>query len=210
MSFVRRFILDIQSGFRWLWRRDLAVDRPETQTHLDKAKENEQQHLFASVGMALTAWSRMEEMLVAFVALLLQTSAEKAGVIMYSTINFNTWLSLIHDLFDLDETLAKFRSRFDKISEKIRRIKDRRDQLAHHSIRLTGDPFIRPSKYDVRSKSKKQQPLGPNEVRDFMLIVSGIADDLAELFDAMSAELVASREKLLEPEIDPHPPADSR
>jgi hypothetical protein len=209
MSFVSRLILDIQSGFRWLWRRDLTVVS-ELQTDNDKAAETRQQELFAAVGMALTAWSRMEEMLVAFVAVLLQTSAEKAGVIMYSTINFNTWLSLIHDLFELDETQAKFRGRFDKISERIRRIKDRRDQLAHHSIRLTGDPFVRASKFDVRSKSKKQQPLGPNEVRDFMHTVATIGDDLTDLFEAMSAELRASREKLLEAESGPHLPPDSR
>ena len=95
------------------------------------------------LGRALTAWAKMEESLVVIVMHLLRVHPEKAGLLMYSIINFNTWLFIINDLFEMDKTLGHFRSKFGKISERIRRVKDRRDQIAHYSIRM--DSVRRPA-----------------------------------------------------------------
>jgi hypothetical protein len=50
-------------------------------------------HVFyRAAGQALTAWAQMEEKLVLLAAMLLMTRPIKAGLILYSAINFNTWL----------------------------------------------------------------------------------------------------------------------
>ena len=51
--------------------------------------------LFMEVGKALLCWAALEEMLVGLVHLLLTTSIQKAGVVMYSIINFGAWLGII-------------------------------------------------------------------------------------------------------------------
>lgn len=174
-----------------------------------KAKQTNRQILFSTVGRALTAWSKMEEFLVAIVAILLRADPEKAGVVMYSIFNSNTWLSVIHDLFELDKQYSQFQKRFDKIAERIKRIKDQRDQLAHHSVRMDSgqnDPIIKSSRFDARSKSKKQQPLTLQQVSKFTDTVLDIADDLDELVDAIKAVAhESSPKKSDEPQRDQRP-----
>ena len=66
-----------------------------------KISESDERVLFTFIGMSLTSWARMEEVMVVLVRLLLRTDRARAGLIMYSIINFNVWLTLIDDLFDL-------------------------------------------------------------------------------------------------------------
>jgi hypothetical protein len=150
--------------------------------------ETETDILFASVGKALSAWATMEEGLVLMVACLLRVRPKKAGIVMYSIHNFGTWLSVIHDLFDADDTLNRFQKRFGKITERIKRIKDTRDRLAHHSVsHPTAE--IGPSLLDARSKSKKQSPLSGREVIEFMTTTFAIAKDVNALVWAMNDAL---------------------
>jgi hypothetical protein len=141
MSFLRRFVSDLQAGIvatvtvlRGLWRGNLDEIRGQLNEINRKALSHRRDILFRGIGAALSAWSKMEEIMVVIAMQLLRTSPEKAGVVMYSIINFNTWLSLIHYLFEHDDDFQNFKGRFDKIGERIRRIKDQRDQLAHHSV----------------------------------------------------------------------------
>jgi hypothetical protein len=55
--------------------------------------------LFTEVGKALSFWASLEEILVGIASLLLSNSLQKAGVVMYSIINFGTWLGIITELF---------------------------------------------------------------------------------------------------------------
>ena len=141
----------------------------------------------------------MEELIVAIASLLLRSNGTKAGLIFYSIINFNVWLTIIHDLFELDTKLSPFQSRWNKISERIRRIKDQRDQLAHHSVQTRDDEIhpsaVRPSTFDSRRKSLKQEPMSVLETRDFANAVLDISESLQELIQAMIGALEASREK---------------
>jgi len=185
----------------------LLVLRSKLDTLQRFSKDTQQSVLFAEVGRALTAWSKMEEVLVIIVAKLLKVHPEKAGIVMYSIYNSNTWLSVIHDLFETEEH-PKLQRRFDKIGERIRGIKDIRDQLAHHSIRMSEkeSPFIRPSRSDARSKSKKLRPLESSEVGKFIGKVLDIADDLHNLI----AEFDSSPQKSDTPTHDQRPPTDSQ
>lgn len=156
-------------------------------------KETDTDLLFSTVGRALTAWSTMEGPLVIIISFLLRAPANKAGVLMYSIHNFNTWILVINDLFEIDEVLRPFQKRFNKINERIRKLKDQRDQLAHHSVTTNADSaFVQASSMDGRTKSRKQRPLTPDEVIDFTKDVIEITRDLLVLIEAMQDTLKSS------------------
>ena len=76
--------------------------------------------LYTSVGQALSAWAAMEESLVGIVALLLRTSRPKAGIMMYSILNFQVWLNVVGELFSQDELYVTLKPKWNKIYEKLR------------------------------------------------------------------------------------------
>jgi hypothetical protein len=52
--------------------------------------------LFTNVGLALSQWAGMEDLLVGISCLLLRThEATKVGIILYTIANHHTWLSII-------------------------------------------------------------------------------------------------------------------
>src|SRR5579864_7266594 len=72
-----------------------------------KARSLEELKFYAAVGKGISNWSKMEERLVGVVAKLLRTPDMKAGLVMYSIMNFHTWINIIDDLFALDGTYPK-------------------------------------------------------------------------------------------------------
>jgi hypothetical protein len=180
------------------------------------ATESDRAILFSKIGLALTRWAKMEEVLVAIAALLLRTGADKAGLVMYSILNFNTWLTIIHDLFEMDDTLSSFQNRWNKLSERIRRIKDQRDQLAHHPVHGSekieglGAAILKASAFDTRQKSKQLRPLDSEEVGAFAESVMRITNDLHSLFNAMYDALEASHKKSVSPATGHYSESDSR
>src|ERR1700758_619872 len=72
-----------------------------------KARTLEEVKFYAAVGKGISNWSKMEERLVSVVARLLRTSDAKAGLVMYSIMNFHAWVQIIDDLFVLDSTYPK-------------------------------------------------------------------------------------------------------
>src|SRR5258708_3461061 len=152
-----RFLATLPQGLKGLERR-LVEARSQIDLLHSSIHSTEREALFISVGRALTAWSKMEEFLVIIVAYLLRVRTAQSGLIMYSILNFSVWLSIIHDLMDMDETFSPLLKRWNKISERIRKIKDRRDQLAHHSVRMHPDAImtsiIRSSRFDTRQKTR--------------------------------------------------------
>jgi hypothetical protein len=59
-------------------------------TNRSKEKEKGSQNLmFNAIGAALSGWAQMEGALVGVLSLLLRTPSQKAGLILYSVINFN-------------------------------------------------------------------------------------------------------------------------
>jgi hypothetical protein len=198
------FSLPTISQIREYWGRlkyvALYISKPErmltlvaevdarVETLKSHAEAAERRTLLTSIGQALTTWATLEELLVCLFAILLKIPPEKAGLVMYSIINFNVWLTLIDELFSQDKDLSEFKSRWNKISSRIRAIKDNRDRIAHHSAQMErkgeGDlihySYLVPSDLDTRSKTLKFKPMGSDEILSFSETVQDISVDLGE------------------------------
>jgi hypothetical protein len=128
-------------------------------------------------------------------AKLLKTSERKAGLVMYSIINLNVWIQIIDDLFVLDGTYPKSLKRWRTIAHSLRRENDIRVGLAHYSISQDDvDPgeelraiqaFLRPGRFDIRTKSTKWKPLTMTEIVDFAGRVNDIHVQLISLLELM-------------------------
>jgi hypothetical protein len=99
-----------------------------------KLKSRDEDALFRAVGQALSFWAQMEENLVPIAGMLLRTEFEMAGLVMYSIINFCVRLTIITDLFSMSNHYSSLKPRWTKIFEKLRKMQDTRDRLAHHTI----------------------------------------------------------------------------
>jgi len=166
-----------------LLEKKLARGRVERrQALLQQAKT-----FYAIVGQGISHWSDVEERLIEVVACLLRTPEPKAGLVMYSIINFNVWLQLIDDLFVLDETYRSSLKQWRQIFEALRKEKDIRDRLAHHRLIQEGiEARLRPPVFDMRTKSQKMQPLTAEEILDFTERVTGINRAISALLETMS------------------------
>jgi hypothetical protein len=162
---------------------------------LSVAKMDQAKNFYLSVGQGISHWSGMETRLVQVAAKLLRTSELKAGLVMYSIQNLYVWIQIIDDLFVLDGTYPKSLKLWRNIVELLKAENDIRVQLAHHSISQeevtfpTGEQgiqaFLRPSKLDTRTKSKKYKPLKMMEIAEFTGRVGTIHDKLISLLTLM-------------------------
>jgi hypothetical protein len=172
-----------------------------------KANEQNKWALYTSVGQALSAWAAMEQTLVAIAALLLRTSVPKAGIMMYSILNFQVWLNVIGDLFSQDEIYATLKPKWNKIYEKLRAMKDTRDRLAHHTVwhedkidpALGSHTLLRPPEFDTRQKSQKQkyEPLDYDQILRFVDSVHKVQDEITTLINSITEK---TREALPSPQ----------
>lgn len=170
------------------------------------------QALFSIVGLALSQWSGMEDLLVGIASLLLRThEAEKVGTIMYST-SFSPWLGIIEDLFSQEPRYISLKPKWNKLSGRLRGLKETRDRLAHHTIfdgeKASGDSSLRPSRFDIRQKVQKYQPLDYDEIAKFSDALGKITEDLKALLNSMTAILVSetSPQNSVEPNSDQRQP----
>lgn len=206
-SKLRRTIRHYLAFTKGMWSMLTAIPRGlegfqtrlvETQNrlddHLKQLDKGEQTLLYQTVGNAITSWAKLEEAVVTIFALLLRNDSRTAGLILYSIINFNTWLSIIHDLFEMDEALTPFQHRWNKLAERMRKIKDQRDQIAHHALD-TKTTALKASRFDVRRKSVLQRPMGAMEAVEFTQAVTAITESVLELADEMIDALRTSTEK---------------
>jgi hypothetical protein len=162
----------------------------------EKWRSVHSQALFAHVGLALSHWSGMEDLLVRISCLLLRThEAKKVGIILYSIANPPTWLNIIGELFSQEPRYITLKPRWNKISDRIIKLNDTRVRLAHHTIHygdkattLAGDTSLRPSQFDVRPKSQKHrfEPLGYEQISNFIDTLGKLNNDIRELLNAMT------------------------
>jgi hypothetical protein len=119
---------------------------------------------------------------------------------MYSIINFNVWIGLIDELFVLEPSQTPLKPKWNKISERLRGLKDTRDRLAHHTIYsgpkigATGDTLLRPGRLDARQKSQKYEPLNFEQISTFTHSVTEVLNALTTLINAMTE--IVEREPL--------------
>jgi hypothetical protein len=175
-----------------------------------KWKSLHRQALFTNVGLALSQWAGMEDLLVGIASLLLRThEGAKVGTIMYST-NFNPWLGIIEDLFSQEPRYITLKPKWNKLSSRLRGLKETRDRLAHHTIyygdnaaTLAGDASLRPSRFDIRQKSQKYQPLDFEQISKFIDSLGKVHEDLTALLNAMTALLVSETSQQNSSELSP-------
>jgi hypothetical protein len=188
-----------------------AIDNDDKKRdeHLVNQKNNQvlrgsfESGLFTSVGRALSMWAALEQCLVVIAAALLFTTEKKAGIVMYSITNFGAWLGIIGELYAEDELFAHLKPKWDKFSSRLRALKDMRDRIAHHSVfsadtpaamaRFTG---LKPSPFDVRSKSKKQKLLTTAQVDEFYEAIGDAVRDLKIVAGEIDAIVAAEYARL--------------
>jgi hypothetical protein len=174
--------------------------------------------LFTNVGLALSQWGGMEDLLIGIASLLLRThEATKVGIIFYSITNPNTWCSIIGELFSQEPRYIALKPRWNKLSERLIKLNDTRVRLAHHTIyygdratTIAGDTSLRPGQFDVRPKSQKHrfEPLDHDQISKFIDSVGKLVADLTELLNAMTALLTqeTSQQKSSQPTTDQRHP----
>jgi hypothetical protein len=157
----------------------------------------QQETLFTAVGRALSVTSHTDENLVAITGMLLRTKFQMAGVVMYSIINFHVRLNIIDELFSISPHYGSLKPRWNKINEKLRAMQDTRDRLAHHTLYsgVTNDNVaLNPGRLDTRRKSQKYKPLDFPQITSFILDLSNVIQESADLINAMN-DLDTLREK---------------
>jgi hypothetical protein len=99
----------------------------------EKLRSLHRQNLFAHVGLALSHWAGVEEVFIGIGALLLRMGdPSKVGIIMYS-VQFTTWVGIIDELFSLETRYLSLKPKWNKLSGRLRGLKETRDRLAHHT-----------------------------------------------------------------------------
>jgi hypothetical protein len=155
----------------------------------EEAKNRAQKHFYYLIGASITAWSSMEGYLVYVPTMLLGTTPQKAGVVLYSSSNFYSWLSIIRDLFNIDPSYQPLRSDWNKVEEKLKSLNDVRVRLAHHAVVESGItvgdtvaadtmdffPSLQANKLDLRFKTQKQGALQVAELAKFTQDVGLVA-----------------------------------
>jgi hypothetical protein len=163
--------------------------KPMSVALIDQAKT-----FYGVVGQGISHWSHMEERLIQVAARLLRTTEAKAGLVMYSIINFNVWLQIIDDLFVMDGTYPTSFKMWRRVLKALKKEKDIRDRLAHHALSQEREAYkhtkgiqayLRPAKSDTRNKSKQMKPLTILEIVDFTGSVGDIHSMLILLLQQM-------------------------
>jgi hypothetical protein len=147
----------------------------------------EKRWLFTAVGQALSSFAMVEESVVGIAAMLLRIKLSEAGLIFYSILNFNTWLSIVGELFKMEPGYKESIKEWNKISSKLRELKNIRDRLAHQTILSEQNKSglaIRPARFDTRIESKRRPPLDFDQINSF-------TDDLADMQMALAALITA-------------------
>lgn len=144
---------------------------------------------YTGVGQSISAWANMETTIVRIFALVMHTTDEKAGLVLYSIMNFNTWLAVTSELMALDKKYSEFTDSWNKKAERLRSLNDTRVRLAHHTV-WESDPNdwgVKPSRLDTRAKAKKYKALSIGDLKDFSDKQEKISIELFDLCETMRA-----------------------
>ncbi|TWI71277.1 hypothetical protein IQ16_02896 [Bradyrhizobium huanghuaihaiense] len=171
-----------------------------------------------AVGRSITEWSRMEGFIVHIASMLLDSRANKVGLVFYSINNVHTWLSIIDELFEMDTNFSPLRSDWNKIAARLRKLNDVRVRLAHHALEpgnaleiletITVEnvnletfeadfdaeqvfPSLKPHANDTRMKWKKKT-ISLDEIVTFL-------EQLHEVLEALTALLIRMKPIYLGP-----------
>jgi hypothetical protein len=200
------------------WEKPMG-DEPTTENEepteeeikeFEKLRKQIEHDFYYFIGRSITSWSITEGHLVYVAAMLLDTTQKKAGLVLYSIINFYTWLSIIDELFAMDPKYQPLRPDWIAIDKQLKKLNDVRVRLAHHTVRsgkgveaLLSDgnemeafASLKPSRHDHRSKSLKLPSLRIEELGDFINGLSEVTDAILKLMDRMEPIFNADRNRL--------------
>src|SRR5258705_2949079 len=90
---------------------------------------DDKERFFSSVGQGISLWTKMELALVGIFSELIGVRYEKGGLILYSIMNFNTWLVPITEFYALDPRYSELSKRWNKKFERLRVLNDTRTGL---------------------------------------------------------------------------------
>ena len=156
--------------------------------------------IFVVIGQGISIWALMEGNLVHIFAMLMGSSVEKSGLVLYSIINFNVWLTIVTDLFAVHPELKQFSGAWNKKVGRLRSLNDVRVRLAHHTALEhggfeIGDRTLKPGRNDTRPRSLAHTPLTADDIDDFAEKVIEINNEIGELGHQMGKVLSADKEK---------------
>jgi hypothetical protein len=163
--------------------------KPLSVALLDQAK-----NFYISVGQGITHWASMEGRLVQIAARLLKTSEEKAGIVFYSIININIWITIIDELFEQDGTYTNSMKAWRKLIGPLRKENKIRVRLAHHLMSQDEEDlggtkaiqaYLRPGQLDSRAESKNVKPMTMVEIVEFTGRVGDLHDSLLNVLRLM-------------------------
>ncbi len=140
-----------------------AEHKPMTENEFKDILSVMRGHTYEAVGRGITQWANTESLLILIGASLLGTSFEKSGVVFYSIINFNVWLSIISELMPKTAEYEKAKEKWGSLSEKLRRLNNTRVLIAHHPVD-TDYPIVRPHDLNTTLKAIKSKPLDTSEI----------------------------------------------
>ena len=148
----------------------------------------EQSDFYRSVGQAISLWASMETNLVRIAAVLLDSSEEKAGVVLYSIISIRTRLDIINGLFQMETDFERQREAWASEREELESLNKTRVRLAHHTVWHDAHPLkaLLPARLASRTKSQKYKRLTKSEIDAFSQNVLEADKRLDALWEAMT------------------------
>jgi len=169
----------------------------------------EHENFYIGVGLSISRWSDMETTIVQIFSILMGTQDQKAGIVLYSIMNFNAWLMIIDELIGSDPLFEGFKRNWSKKANRLRRLNETRVRLAHHTMWESGptDLGLKPSRLDARSKSRSYKSLTIPEIVEFVNLSFEMHKDLVELRKALTlaASKKPSPDRSQPQQGDPHP-----
>jgi hypothetical protein len=152
---------------------------------MDRNEIERKELLYVALGESISNWAETEALIAVVGAMLLGTTADKAGLVFYSIPSFYSWLTIIDELFIIDTQFAKMKPAWGEIAETLKKLNDTRVRLAHHSSKRPegrgGVPALRPISIDARSKSKKYAPMEVDEIVNFIARLDPVYRKLSAL-----------------------------
>jgi hypothetical protein len=167
---------------------------------------------YIAIGRGISAWAQTEGHLVVIAALLLDTTTEKAGLVLYSINNFYTWLSIIGELFVMDPRAQALRPDWLDIAKRLKKLNDTRVRLAHHEVapaKTVFDllavgiedvdaflPTLKPNRFDSRGKSRKHAPLQVDQLSGFIGDLAPVTEKIGDLLKKMGPIFIDPKRQL--------------
>jgi hypothetical protein len=159
---------------------------------------SQREKFHALIGMSISSWVIIEYIMIGIFVTLARCDLDVAGIVLYSNMNFGSWISMITEILALRTEQKENSKKWGKLAGELRALKDTRDRLAHDTTLgfLTDIPDkLAPSSWDVRSKSRRHKPLSPADIEVFLEEVTVLSIKLEHFCNSVADVALASSGK---------------